>query len=234
MSTQHQDPRVPPREQCVVRYLIDRWAEERPDTVYAIFESGETWTYRELRERVRAAATGLSTLGVEQDDHVAVWLFGGAEGIVTFFAINYLGAVFVPFNTAYKGNLLEHVLDNSDAKLLVAHRDLIPRLADADTAALSQVVAVGGAPQSCVLPCETFEAVAASADAVPDLRHPIEPWHNQSIIYTSGTTSRPKGVVHTHASVSASASRWVCTGRLALDASSSSARWLARSQPVCT
>jgi crotonobetaine/carnitine-CoA ligase len=64
-------------------------------------------------------AAGLAERGVAQGDHVAVWLFGGREGILTFFAINYLGAVFVPFNTAYKGSLLEHVLRNSDAELLV-------------------------------------------------------------------------------------------------------------------
>ena len=198
MSQGHADPRVPPREDCVVRYLIDRWASEIPDTVYAVFESGETWTYRELRERVVATAAGFAARGVRQGDHVAVWLFGGREGILTFFAINYLGAVFVPFNTAYKGNLLEHVLHNSDARLLVANRDLIPRLADVDTAALQAVVSVAGAPESSPLPCDTFEAVTAGGADLPELERPIEPWDNQSIIYTSGTTGPSKGVLSSY------------------------------------
>lgn len=198
MTAKHRDPRVPAREDCVVRYLIDRWAEEIPDTVYAIFESGETWTYRELKEKVTTVAAGLAERGVKQGDHVAVWLFGGGEGILTFFAINYLGAVFVPFNTAYKGALLEHVLDNSDAKLLVAHCDLVPRLAEVNTAALTAVVAIGGEPQSSVLPCDSFDAVASSGMELPVLDHPIEPWHNQSIIYTSGTTGPSKGVLSSY------------------------------------
>jgi crotonobetaine/carnitine-CoA ligase len=192
------DSRVPPREQCVVRYLIDRWAAETPDAIYAIFESGETWTYRELKAQVTAVAAGFSARGVQQDDHVAVWLFGGREGILTFFAINYLGAVFVPFNTAYKGSLLEHVLSNSDAQLLVGHKDLLPRLAAANTAALTSVVSVGGDPQSCPLPCLNFDSVAACEEEPPELRHPIEPWDNQSIIYTSGTTGPSKGVLSSY------------------------------------
>ncbi|GAB5413184.1 MAG: ATP-dependent acyl-CoA ligase [Congregibacter sp.] len=195
--SKHQDPRVPPREKCVVRYLIDYWAEESPEATYAIFESGETWSYAELRDKVRAVAAGFAQRGVSQGDHVAVWLFGGREGILTFFAINYLGAVFVPFNTAYKGSLLAHVLDNSDAKLLVGHRDLIPRLADVDTALLSSVVAIGGEPESSPLPCVSFEDVAKGGE-LPELAQPIEPWHNQSIIYTSGTTGPSKGVLSSY------------------------------------
>ncbi|MFK7831233.1 MAG: AMP-binding protein [Congregibacter sp.] len=198
MSSEHQDPRVPPKEQCVVRYLIDKWAKETPEAVYAIFESGETWTYRELKSRVTAVAAGIASQGVKQGDHVAVWLFGGGEGILTFFAINYLGAVFVPFNTAYKGALLEHVLDNSDANLLIGHRDLIPRLADVDTAALSAVISIGGAPESACLPCVNFETLVDAGGDIPELDHPIEPWHNQSIIYTSGTTGPSKGVLSSY------------------------------------
>ncbi|MFT4768567.1 MAG: crotonobetaine/carnitine-CoA ligase [Glaciecola sp.] len=198
MSAVHQDPRVPAREDCVIRYLIDKWAKEIPDTVYAIFEDGDTWTYKELRDEVISVAAGLAKRGVCQGDHVAVWLFGGREGILTFFAINYLGAVFVPFNTAYKGGLLEHVLHNSDAKLLVSHRDLVPRLADVNTADLSAVIAVGGDVQSSPLPCEAFEQLVDQSNELPALQHPIEPWNNQSIIYTSGTTGPSKGVLSSY------------------------------------
>lgn len=210
MSQGHSDARVPARETCVTRYLIERWAREIPDTVYAVFESGETWTYRELREKVLATAAGFAAQGVSQGDHVAVWLFGGREGILTFFAINYLGAVFVPFNTAYKGRLLEHVLRNADARLLVAHRDLIARLADVDTATLSAVVSVAGAPHSSALPWQTFAASSAASAEPPELARPIEPWDKQSIVYTSGTTGPSKGVLssYLHLFTSAGPETW--------------------------
>jgi crotonobetaine/carnitine-CoA ligase len=191
------DPRVPARDACVVRDLIERWAREQPDAVYAVFENGEEWTYASLKERVETVAAGLAARGVAQGDHVAVWLFGGREGILSFFAINYLGAVFVPFNTAYKGKLLAHVLENSDARLLIAHGDLVERLDDVDTAAIERVVHVG--PAAAIrLPLEPFEAVQAADGPCPPLERPIEPWDTQSIIYTSGTTGPSKGVLSSY------------------------------------
>ena len=100
------DPRIPARDACVTRYLIDRWDREMPDKEFAVFQDGESWSYRELREKVVRLAGGLAGEGVEQGDHVAVWMFDSKEAILVFFAINYLGAVFVPFNTAYKGKVL--------------------------------------------------------------------------------------------------------------------------------
>ena len=194
----HSDPRVPAREQCVVRYLIERWAAERPDSVYAVFEDGESWSYAELKARVEALASGLAVLGVRQGDHVAAWLFGGREGILSFFAVNYLGAVFVPFNTAYKGSLLAHVLANADARVLIGHRDLLPRLADVDTATLEHAVAVAGDAADCPLPVSRFDDLAGHTVDLPPLERPIEPWDTQSIIYTSGTTGPSKGVLSSY------------------------------------
>lgn len=192
------DPRVPPRKTCVVRDLIEHWAENTPEHTYAVFEDGTSWSYAELRERVISVASGLAARGVNQGDHVAVWLFGGAEGILSFFAINYLGAVFVPFNTAYKGRLLAHVLSNSDARLLIAHGDLIHRLDEVDTALLERVVYIGETASTTQLPAEPFASLAEDRSELPELKHPIEPWHTQSIIYTSGTTGPSKGVLSSY------------------------------------
>ena len=124
----HSDPRVPPREQCVVRYLIDRWATERGGQPYVFFDGGRHWTYRELRERVIAVAVGLQRQGVKQGDHVLCWQPNTPDMLLTYYALNYLGAVYVPINTAYRGGVLSHVIDNSDAKLGVDDADLVPRL----------------------------------------------------------------------------------------------------------
>jgi crotonobetaine/carnitine-CoA ligase len=192
------DPRIPARESCVTRYLLQRWANERPDKVFAVFEDGETWTYRQLDETVRQLAAGLASLGIQRGEHVAVWMFDGKEAIMTFFAINYLGAVFVPFNTAYKGRILEHVLENSDARVMVAHAQLIERLAGIDTARLESVVSVGGTPESIPLAICDYEDIATSQASLPELASPIEPWDTQSIIYTSGTTGPSKGVLSSY------------------------------------
>ena len=117
MQTSTCDPRIPDRDRCVTRYLLERWATEKPEQVFAIFQDGEEWSYGDLLVRVRQLAGGFAGSGVGRGDHVAVWMFDGKEAILTFFALNYLGAVFVPLNTAFKGKVLEHTLNLSDARI---------------------------------------------------------------------------------------------------------------------
>ena len=66
-------------------------------------------------------------LGVAQGDKVLSWLPNGPDAIRVWFGLNYLGAVYVPINLAYRGGLLAHVVANSDARLIVAHADLLGR-----------------------------------------------------------------------------------------------------------
>jgi crotonobetaine/carnitine-CoA ligase len=192
------DPRVPPRELCVTRYLLQKFAKQKPGEQFAVFEDGETWSFGEVHDKVRQLAAGLASTGIARGDHVAVWMFDGKEAILTFFAINYLGAVFVPFNTAYKGKVLEHVLDNSDAGVLVAHGQLLDRLAGIDTATIHSVVCVGDGQPELALTTHDYGALARSEDPLPELASPIEPWDTQSIIYTSGTTGPSKGVLSSY------------------------------------
>jgi crotonobetaine/carnitine-CoA ligase len=195
----HADPRVPAREVCVVRYLLDRWAAEKGGETYAIFEGGAQFTYAEMRAATVAFAAGLAGAGVRQGDHVLAWQPSTPEMLITFYAINYLGAVYVPINTAYRGRLLEHVIDNSDAKLAVVHADLAPRLAGVQLARLEKLVLVGGnAGAAPPLPTLQFAELQLTEAALPPLLQPIEPWHTQSIIYTSGTTGPSKGVMSSY------------------------------------
>jgi crotonobetaine/carnitine-CoA ligase len=194
----HSDPRVLDRNTCVLRYLIDDWAQKQPDKVYAIFEDGGCWTYAELRELVISKAAGLQKLDVKRGDHVAVWMANGREALIAFYAINYIGAVFVPFNTAYRGAILEHVLANSDAELLIAHAGLLDRLDGINTAAISKIVTLGKLATTSALETIDFVNVNGTEDELQPLASPIEPWENQSIIYTSGTTGPSKGVLSSY------------------------------------
>ena len=198
------DPRLPAAQDCVTRILIDRRAAETPDKVYAVFPDGERWTYARLRAEVRQAAAGLAALGVKQDDHVVSWLPNGQDALRTWYAINYLGAVYVPINTAYRGGLLAHVIENSDAELIVAHRDLAPRLEDVPTARLKTLVRVAGDASPCAgLTAHGADALAPRDAEPPELARPLQPWDVQSIIYTSGTTGPSKGVLSSYAHLTA-------------------------------
>ncbi len=194
INTATGDPRIPPRHACVLRYALDRRTHETPDKVFVVFGDGTSWTYAGTRQRVIARGIALQNLGVAQGDHVAAWLPNGAEALLTFFAVNYIGAVFVPINTAYVGAILEHVIENSDAKLLVAHGDLLPRLDDIALSALEHIVVVGPEVREPMsLHTSRFEA-EPEGDLHP-LARAIEPWDTQAVVYTSGTTGPSKGVL---------------------------------------
>lgn len=194
----HADPRIPPRDRVVTRELMDRWARERPDKVFLKFgDDGEEWTYAQLRRMSVQTALGLQRLGVRQGDHVLVWMPNDRDCLRVYFAVQYLGAVFVAINTAYKGSLLAHVVDNADAKLAVIHADLLPRLSEVDTAMLQTVVVAGG---RCTGPanlrCVAYEeALLPTSGRLGAPARAIEPWDPCAVIYTSGTTGPSKGVL---------------------------------------
>ena len=141
----HFDARIPPRDRVVTRDLVDRLAVEQPDKVFVKFDdTGEEWTYARFRELIVQTALGLQQQGVVQGAHVLVWMPNGRDQIRVYFALNYLGAVYVPINTAYRGSLLAHVVDLSDASLAIVHADLVERLFDVPTARLERLIVSGG------------------------------------------------------------------------------------------
>jgi crotonobetaine/carnitine-CoA ligase len=209
------DPRMPPADVCVLRDVLDRRARERPTHVAVVFPDGEEWTYAELRTRVRRVAATLQAAGARQGDHVLIWLPNGAEALLTAWALNYVGAVAVAINTAYRGALLAHVIDNSDARLLVAHAALLPRLTEVPTAGLAHALVVGGLPDASGLPVTDFATAVAGAGEPAEPERPIRPWDLQSIVYTSGTTGPSKGVMSSyfHAWNGMNEVAWPCVRR---------------------
>jgi len=189
------DPRIPPDDRVVLADLVDRHAAERPGRLFAVFEDGSRWTYGALHAHVRGTAAGLAALGVRRGDRVAVWLPNGADMLRVWFAINYLGAVHVPVNLAYRGAILSHALHLCGAGLIVLHAELAPRLAGADLAALTQAVVLhGDAPPNLPLACHDAGALAGDPAVLDRLDRRVRPWDLQSLMYTSGTTGPSKAV----------------------------------------
>jgi carnitine-CoA ligase len=190
------DPAVPAREDVVLKAMLDARAARHPERRFALFEDGSTWTYAQCHAEVRAAAAGLQRLGVKKGDRVIAWLPTGRAMVLTWFATNYLGAVFVPLNTAYRGDVLAHVVNAAGATVMVAYHTLLERLAGLALPHLRQVVVVGGAAAMATAPLEllpesTLHGDASRLDESADIQH----WDIQSIIYTSGTTGYSKGVL---------------------------------------
>jgi carnitine-CoA ligase len=98
---------VLPVATCVVRYALERHAQARGEDTYAVFDAGGAWTFAGLLQEVRKVAAGLQDIGVGQGDRVLVMMPNGPPGLLALFAANYIGAAFVPINTAYRGRLLQ-------------------------------------------------------------------------------------------------------------------------------
>ncbi|WP_345399587.1 AMP-binding protein [Nonomuraea salmonea] len=150
-----------------------------PDRV-AVSYRGREHTYRELLERVHRLA---SVLGVRRGDRVAFLGANQPAMVETFFAAGLLGAVFVPLNTRLAEPELRFILDDAEAAVLVLGEER-------DGAGLPGRH-VGGA---------AYEELVASGSPEP-IDEPVSQDDVCLIMYTSGTTGRPKGAMLTHANL---------------------------------
>ena len=199
----------PTAQETVVRNLIDHHAQERAGEVFALFEDGTHWTFADLKTQVVAGAALLAGQGVAQDDIVAVWMPNGPDALRMMLAINYLGAVCAPLGLASRGGFLEHILNNSQARLMVVDSRLVERLAEVEARFLRTLVVASmgsdAAPAPAGLEVVAHAPDTGAANALPPLARPIQPWDSQFVLYTSGTTGPSKGVLtsymqrHAHA-----------------------------------
>ncbi len=190
-------PDFPQADQCVISHLISEADQKCPQKVFAVFEDGSELNYQGLKRQVDAYCEWLLSLGVVPGDRVLVWLPNCEPLLLAWFAINSLGAVCVPLNTAARGDYLAHIIANSGARLMLAHQGLCMRLADIDTGPLTDVAAFPAAGMD--LPGINFhtEPASTSFQETPSLPE-LSPWDPSMIIYTSGTTGPSKGVLTTY------------------------------------
>jgi carnitine-CoA ligase len=203
-----------PAETCVLRYALERHARTKPDAIFAAFEGGERWTFAELLAQVASLAGNLYTLGVRQGDHVVLVLPTSPLALRVMFAINYLGAVHVAVNPALKGSSLEHVLANAGAAVAVVHDSVLDRVLAAAPAPLTTVVRSSDepAPADSRITIRGVSTLVKPSSPPPAPSRPIEPFDTQSIIYSSGTTGRSKGVLssYMHAYSCVGPDAWNC------------------------
>ncbi len=196
------------RENSVLRYLLERHAARDPQATFVHFwlqgqgdpVDNPQWSYAETLEHVQRRATTLAAEGVGRGAHVLCLLPNGPELLVNWFAINYLGAVYVPINTAARGRVLEHILNDADAPLLLTGEDFIERLAEVDAGKVKKIrICEGGLRPIDGRDVAPLQEAGAINHSALELSHPIEPWDLYAIMYTSGTTGNAKGVMSSYA-----------------------------------
>jgi crotonobetaine/carnitine-CoA ligase len=221
MDVPRLDPRMPAADDCVLPRILARHAAATPERVFAIFGDGETWSYAQTEAQALRVAAGLAAVGVRQGDTVLLWLPNGRRGLAAWFGTNHLGAVSVAINTAYRGQLLAHVVNNSDARVAVCHEDLVDRLLEEDcrgaltTVFTSAAKVAAEAARFAGFGIRLLPFSALDGDPASVVLPVLQPWDLQSICYTSGTTGPSKGVLSSYLHLHMMG--WHCTGGVTAD-----------------
>lgn len=189
----------------------DRWAELAPDSEAVVWEGEEgttrTWTYAQLRAEADGLARLLASRGVSVGDTVGILLPMLPETVAAVLAVAKLGAVFVPVFSGYGAEAVRVRLEDAGAVAVIT-ADAFPRRGRPVPALATALEAAAGIPT-----VGTIVVVDRMGGAVP-VDERVLPWptaasapfptaavdseHTLFLAYTSGTTGRPKGVVHVH------------------------------------
>ncbi|HXH09221.1 MAG TPA: benzoate-CoA ligase family protein [Alphaproteobacteria bacterium] len=173
--------------------FVDRHIHEgRADRIAVRYE-GRTFTYGQVAEMVNRVGHTLRNFGVEMENRVLLLLYDSPEFVASFFGAMKIGAVPVPVNTLMRAQDYEYVLNDSRAKVLIAHRPLWDEVVKVRgrLTFLKHVVIVG-APEPGQHAFDQWIARASpELEPAPTSRDDVAFW-----LYSSGSTGFPKGAVH--------------------------------------
>ena len=218
--------------------LLKSW-DQFPDKEAIVFPSGRR-TYDDVAKSVLMRARGLMGLGLGRGDHVGILLPSGTEFIETLFAVSMIGGVSVLMNARYRAPEIKYVVENADLVAVITNSesddfvDFTARLTDAfpalaqntdplelsleDAPKLRRLVLHGGNSAPGFIDQKNFERAAAGCDEanVHEARLSVRLRDTCMILYTSGTSDKPKGCLLSNEAICREASnlarnRWVFT-----------------------
>jgi len=176
-----------------IRAYVDFQAAQRPDAVYLIAaESGMRMTFAELQRASRRLAHYLAGMGIQPGEKVALLMHNGYQACRLFIGAMYGGYCVTPINLLAQSAQLEYVLKHCDARIVFAAPDQLERL----KAALANV-----ARQIRVVECNVDSQEFITGPEAAEILPAVGEEDDALMMYTSGTTGKPKGVVLTHRSV---------------------------------
>lgn len=162
--------------------LLHATAQAQPDTVVLMWRD-QSLTAAQLWQMSQKWAAHMQAAGISKGDRVAIWLPKQFETVIAMFAAAAAGAVFIPVNPVLKPSQVQHILADSQSKLLISSRDRLKQLG------------TDSSPN-----CWAIDDMAQMADAQPRAAaYNVDDL--AAILYTSGSTGKPKGVMLSHANL---------------------------------
>lgn len=187
---------------------VDKWAAETPDAEAIVFED-QRLTYAEFAAAVDATAKAFLEAGVQRGDRVAMLSMARPEFFISFMAANKVGASWLGLSPKFGAREINYIVSDCKPRVFITLRsymdkDISEEIGKVDFASngLSQLLVIGE-PFGEAVPFDAFtqkprpELDAALAERAAT----VEPQDDALLMYTSGSTGQPKGVIQTHASI---------------------------------
>ncbi len=179
--------------------FLKNTANRTPSKCALIFDNSK-FLYKDLDGISDQIARSLIKIGIKRGDRVALFLKNCPELVFSYYACFKIGAIAVPLNYRYKGPELEYAVSHCGAKILIVHDELFPEYASVrkNLEAIEKCYLVGVNNSSADISDFSDLLEEMNSDAPLPIVEKSDP---AVILYTSGTTAKPKGVVHTHYSL---------------------------------
>jgi fatty-acyl-CoA synthase len=182
----------------ITRKMANDLSIENREKIALQLEMGKSWTYTDLHRISNSYANTLTDLGVQKGDRVGILLYNCLEYFAIYFAIAKIGAIAVRLNFRLSSSELEYAINDSDMKILCFHSNLTSELEVVrNNVSIEQYICLSEAQEAIPNWSEAWGllergSVEEVADSYIKLSDPV------MLMYTSGTTGRPKGAIWTH------------------------------------